>query len=118
MEGHLISGYADGGDRPDKELRLVPGVYEDATNILQEHPQTKQHFDKVSELVEGFESPFGMELLATVHWVATKENAASKDEVVAKVHQWNKRKRQFTLRQIELAYHVLTEKDWIAGART
>ena len=48
----------------------------------------KQHFDKVSELVEGFESPFGMELLATVHWVVTKENATSKGAVGVKVHQW------------------------------
>lgn len=117
VEGHLLSGYADGGDRPDKELRLVPGAYEDASNFLQQHPQTRQHFDKVSELVEGFESPFGMELLATVHWVATKEHAKSKDEVVAKVHQWNERKKQFAPRQIELAYHTLTEKGWLAGTR-
>jgi len=112
VEGHLFSGYADGGDRPDKELRLIPGAYEDATRFLQEHPQTKQHFNKVSELVEGFESPFGMELLATVHWVATKENAVTKEQVVAQVHQWNERKKQFSPRQIEIAYNVLSEKGW------
>ncbi len=117
VEGHLLSGYADGGDKPDKELRLVPGAYEDATKFLQEHPQTKQHFDKVSELVEGFESPFGMELLATVHWVVTKEDAKSKEQLVAKVHQWNDRKKQFTPRQIELAFNVLTEKGWITRAQ-
>ena len=26
IEGHLIAGYADGGDAPDKPLRLVPGA--------------------------------------------------------------------------------------------
>ncbi|MBL4775989.1 MAG: macro domain-containing protein [Mariprofundus sp.] len=117
VEGHMISGYADGGDRPDKELRLVPGAYEDATKFMQRHPQTKQHLAKVSELVEGFESPFGMELLATVHWVAAKEAASSKDEIVAKVHQWNARKKQFSPRQIELAYTVLTEKGWLSEGR-
>ncbi|PTQ77407.1 O-acetyl-ADP-ribose deacetylase (regulator of RNase III) [Nitrosomonas oligotropha] len=113
VEGYMLSGYADGGDRPDKELKLVPGAYEDASKFLQEHPQTKQHFDKVSDLVEGFESPFGMELLATVHWVVSKENATSKEQVVTKVHQWNDRKKQFTPRQIELAYNVLFEKGWL-----
>ncbi len=117
VEGHLLSGYADGGDRPDKELRLVPGAYDDASKFLQEHPQTKQHFDKVSELVEGFESPFGMELLSTVHWVATKEDAQTKEQVVAKVHQWSERKQQFTPRQIELAYDILCQKGWLAGAQ-
>ena len=118
IEGHLTSGYADGGDRPDKELKLVPGAYEKATAFLHKHPQTKQHLDKVSKLVEGFESPFGMELLATVHWVTTKENAKSKEQVIVKVHQWNKRKLQFTPRQIELTYNILNEKGWIDQAQS
>ncbi|WP_198246320.1 type II toxin-antitoxin system antitoxin DNA ADP-ribosyl glycohydrolase DarG [methane-oxidizing endosymbiont of Gigantopelta aegis] len=117
VEGHMLSGYADGGDRPDKELRLVPGAYEDATEFMRQHPQTRQHFEKVSELVEGFESPFGMELLATVHWVAAKEGASSKDQVIEKVHQWNVRKKQFSPRQIELAYTVLIEKGWLLEER-
>lgn len=115
VEGHLISGYADGGDRPDKELSLVPDAYEDASKFIQNHPQTKQHFDKVADLIEGFESPFGMELLATVHWVVTKEDATSKNQVVAKVHQWSERKQQFTPRQIELAYDILGQKGWLTG---
>lgn len=114
VEGHLLSGYADGGDRPDKELKLIPGAYEDASKFLQKHPQTKQHFDKVSELVEGFESPFGMELLASVHWIVKKEHVKTKDQVVSKIHHWNKRKKQFTPRQIELAYNVLSQKGWFA----
>lgn len=117
VEGHLLSGYADGGDRPDKELKLLPGAYEDASKFIQKHPQTKQHFAKVSDLVEGFESPFGMELLATVHWVVTKENAKAKEQVITKVHQWNERKRQFTPRQIELAYDILSKKGWLAGTQ-
>lgn len=113
VEGHLVSGYADGGDKPGKELRIVPGAYEDAQVFLQDHPQTKLNFDRVSELVEGFESPFGMELLATVHWVAQKEGAGSKEEVTEKVHQWSERKQQFTPRQLEIAYTMLSEKGWL-----
>src|SRR5215475_8581084 len=37
IEGHLVSGYADGGDVPDKQLQLVPGAIEDATAFLQQH---------------------------------------------------------------------------------
>jgi len=113
IEGHMISGYADGGDRPDKELMLVPGAYEDASKFLQEHQETRQHFQRVSELVEGFESPFGMELLSTVHWVITKESANTLEQVIIQVHSWNERKKQFNPRQIGLAYNVLSEKGWI-----
>ena len=33
VEGHLISGYADGGDAPAKILELVPGAVEDALQV-------------------------------------------------------------------------------------
>ncbi|MCG6868968.1 MAG: macro domain-containing protein, partial [Gammaproteobacteria bacterium] len=42
IEGHLVSGYADGGDAPDKPLQLVPGAIEDATEFLSEHAETRQ----------------------------------------------------------------------------
>lgn len=113
VEGHFLSGYADGGDKPDKELKLVPGAYEDALKFIQDHPQTKQHLDRVFNLIEGFESAFGMELLATVHWVVTKENGVTNEQILDKVHQWNKRKKQFTPHHINSAYNALSEKGWL-----
>ncbi len=91
IEGHLISGYADGGDAPDKQRKLVPGAVKDATNFLQQHPDTRTRLDKVAELVEGFESPFGLELLSTVHWVVKHESVNSIDEVVNHAYAWDDR---------------------------
>ena len=116
IEGHLISGYKDGNDAPDKQIELVPGAIEDAKAFLEGHPATRHRMDKVSDLVEGFESSFGLELLATVHWVATKRVAATEDEVIAGTYAWGNRKKQFSERQIRLAIRVLKEKDWIAGS--
>ena len=58
VEGHLIAGYADGGDAPDKPLTLVPGAVEDAKNYLDQHDISRAHFERVTKLVEGFESPY------------------------------------------------------------
>ena len=113
IEGHLVSGYADGGDAPDKQLKLVPGAIEEARTFLQQHPDTRTRFDKVAKLVEGFESPFGLELLSTVHWVMKNEAVSSVDEVVKYTYAWNDRKRQFTPRQIALAADVVTNKGWV-----
>ena len=118
IEGHLVSGYADGGDAPDKTLQLVPGAVEDAAAFLQQHPDTRDRFDKVSALVEGFESPFGLELLSTVHWIMKNEAVSSIDDVVNHTYAWNERKRQFTLRQIELAMQVLVSKGWVAQVQS
>lgn len=112
VEGHFVSGYADGGDAPNKQLELVPGAIEDATSLLRGDAETKRRFDRVSALVEGFESPFGLELLATVHWVVTREGATSADEVLKLTYLWGDRKKRFTERQIALAHDRLRTQGW------
>lgn len=115
IEGYYISGYADGGDSPGKEIDLVPGAVDDARNYLQDHPQTLERFGRVSDLVDGFESTFGLELLSTTHWVAQKSHPVTLDQLVIRIHGWNDRKRQFTPRQIAIAAKILMQKGWIDG---
>jgi O-acetyl-ADP-ribose deacetylase (regulator of RNase III) len=114
IEGHLISGYDDGGDTPDKQLSLVPGAVEDATEYLTKHPATRGRFDKVAALVKGFESPFGLELLSSVHWVMRNEPVRSLDDLVARTYAWNDRKQQFTERQIGIAADILIRQGWVS----
>ena len=118
IEGHLVSGYADGGDIPEKTLELVPGAEDEASQFLAHHKATRERFDKVADLVSGFESPYGLELLSTVHWVAKVGEARTVDEVTQRVYAWNDRKRQFTSRQIGLAMDVLTRKGWVGHPAT
>jgi len=113
IEGHYISGYADGGDTPEKQLKLVPGAFQEASRFLMDHQITKHHFDRVSDLVDGFESPFGLELLSTVHWIARDRSIRSTQQVIDQTYRWNERKKQFSPRQIELALNVLIQKEWI-----
>jgi uncharacterized protein YwgA len=113
VEGHLIAGYADGGDAPDKPLNLVPGAIEEARTFLDQHEGTREHFDRVTQLVEGFESPYGLELLSTVHWVIKHEGIKQLDEVADRVHAWNARKQQFTHRQIAIAAERLKAQGWL-----
>ncbi len=115
VEGHFISGYADGGDRPDKLLEIVPGAVDDVAMVLQRAPKTRERFDEVVALIEGFESPFGLELLSTVHWVLERDRPESRDDLVERVHGWHERKKRFSPRQIRLAADVLAEKGWTDG---
>lgn len=112
IEGHLIAGYDDGGDAPGKPLTLVPGAVDEAAAFIAEHRETRERFDRVAALVEGFESPFGLELLSTVHWVMRHEPVGTLPDVVARTYAWNDRKRQFTPRQIGIAVDVLASKGW------
>ena len=115
IEGHMVSGYADGGDAPAKELEIVPGTLPDASVFLRDHPDTLMRFQRVSDLVDGFETPFGLELLSTVHWVVTHNNVSAIDDIVDQTYRWSPRKRQFSKRQIGLALHSLLQKNWLRG---
>ena len=116
IEGHMVSGYADGGDRPDKRLSLVPGALEDAREFLERKRDTKARLARVADLVDGFESPFGLELLSSVHWVINEEGALVMEEIIDRTYAWNVRKKRFTRRQIELAVGLLAEQRWLGGA--
>ena len=115
VEGHLISGYADGGDAPDKQLQLVPGALPDSNAFLKDHPDSRTRFDRVADLVQGFETPFGLELLSTVHWVVSRDGAKSGDELLTRTYTWGDRKRRFSPRQIHLAFNLLVEKGWLSN---
>ncbi len=114
VEGHLVSGYADGGDAPNKQIELVPGAVNEALVAVEQDYETKARFERVGQLVQGFETPFGLELLATVHWVVTREGAKTADSVIDKVYAWNERKQRFTRRQIALAFDVLKAHGWLS----
>jgi hypothetical protein len=113
IEGHFIAGYGDGGDDPSKPLEIVTGTQQLAIEFLADHPDTEARFQRVCDLVSGFESPFGLELLATVHWLQTREQPNGLDHLVQQTYEWNPRKRQFSPRQIQLASTVLAQQGWV-----
>ena len=108
-----MAGFADGGEKPGKELALIPGAVRDADQFLAGHADTKARRDRIAALVDGFETPFGLELLATVHWLVAHESVGSAAEVVKATYGWNDRKKQFTDRQLHLAMERLAQDRWI-----
>lgn len=114
IEGHFIRGYGAAEDNPETQIEVVPKAVNLAHAFLERHSDTHQRFDRVADLVEGFETPFGMELLATVHWVATREGSATVDEAIEKTYAWNSRKRMFEPAQIRIAWEMLEQKGWLS----
>ena len=111
---HRIPEIGGGGLIRDIAQLTIQGAVADANAYLAGKVKTRARFDRVADLVEGFETPFGLELLSTVHWVAKQERAMTADAVIARTYAWNERKRQFTPGQIKLALQVLAVKDWIS----
>ncbi len=116
MEGHFIRGYGDRQD-PDVEIDLLPDAVKEADEFLEGHDKSKARLQQVADLIEGFETPYGMELLSSVHWVAKNDKppAADEDSAVAAVQRWNERKQaMFKPQHIRIAYKQLWEQGWLS----
>ena len=119
MEGHYIRGYGD-DQNPQAEIELQPGAVDEATVFITGKSESLARLEKVTRLIEGFATPYGMELLATVHWVAHRGGpksthpAGNIDAAVVQIHAWNPRKKQgFKPTHLATAWARLTEQDLI-----
>jgi O-acetyl-ADP-ribose deacetylase (regulator of RNase III) len=115
IEGHYIRGYGDGSQA--SEIHVLDEGRRAAQVVLEQDESAQQHLEQVSSLIEGFETPYGMEMLATIHWVATHNPRAALDSeiAIAAVHAWSDRKRQlFKPNHLRKAWQRLHEQDWLA----
>ena len=114
IEGHFTRGY---GDRSRyAQIYILPEADIEADRFLADLPATTDHINAVGRLIEGFETPYGMELLATVCWVAKETTLPARDEdsAVAAVHGWSARKRSlFKPEHIRLAWGRLRDQGWL-----
>jgi len=116
IEGHFIRGYGATQD-PDLEIELLDGAVDEADQFLAGHEESRRRLERVAELIEGFETPYGMELLSSVHWVAKhdKPRAESADSAIEAVQGWNERKQNmFRPEHIRVAWQRLQEQGWLS----
>lgn len=119
IDGHFIQGYGDGvgTNSPETPIILLADAAQEAEAFLQTDSTAQSHFARIASLIEGFETPYGMELLATVHWVAKSEceDARTDAEVaIREVHSWNDRKRRLMQPDhIRVAWRTLHDKNWL-----
>lgn len=117
FEGHYTSGYGDGTSmKPQSVITLLPNIVEEARQCLTDSPDsTAAILQRLAQLITGFETPYGLELLGTVHWVVKKDgiNPNKEQDVVTAVHGWTKRKAKLMrVEHIISALHRLTEEKW------
>lgn len=114
LEGHWITGVGDLSGDKGTEIQLMPESHTNSAEFLKSDYTTLGRIDHVAELISGFETPYGLELLSTVHWVVNQESASTIREATEAVQEWNKRKAKlFGDDDIRIAWERLREKGWI-----
>ncbi|MCG5058110.1 MAG: macro domain-containing protein [Limnoraphis sp. WC205] len=120
LDGHFIRGF---GDRSQQsQMYVLPEGRKAAHRYLEQLPEANERLERVSNLITGFETPYGMEMLATIHWVVTREDPqAAKDceRAIALVQQWNERKRKlFKPSHLRKAWERLKQQNWFLDVST
>jgi O-acetyl-ADP-ribose deacetylase (regulator of RNase III) len=119
MDGHYITGVGDFSG--DSEIAVMPGALSEADEFIKTRggDELSEQVARVRALIEGFETPYGMELLATVHWVGTREpRATTLDAAITAVQNWNARKRAVLRKEhIEVAWRRLKDEGWLHRLR-
>lgn len=114
MEGHFIRGLGDGV--VEAEIEPVPEAMAEAEAFVDSsgHEALMARVQRVGELIEGFQSPYGMELLASVHWVARGDGASTKEQALAAVRAWSDRKRSLMAPEhVAAAWNRLEQAGWL-----
>jgi len=72
-------------------------------------PEHKKRLDNLIELINGFESAFSLEILATVDFVKKENhNKIVEEEIIQAIHNWSERKRSlFKEKYIQIAANHL-----------
>ena len=114
MDGHFVRGVGDGV--VESEIEPVQEALEQANTFIQN--ENSQDLDnrvkRVEDLIDGFQSTYGMELLSTVHWVFKEENTSSAEETFHKIQNWNQRKRDLIKPEhVEVAWNRLEQQGWV-----
>jgi len=108
MEHHgMIDGFLSG----ERQTHVTASGCAVANEFLnQVEPVAGDTIDRLSKLVQGYESPYGLELLSSVHWLAHHEGHFPVEKIIREMLGWSEAKRnRFTEDAIRAAYDRLEE---------
>jgi O-acetyl-ADP-ribose deacetylase (regulator of RNase III) len=107
LEGYYIKGQIRFQDmKPADPLQLSEDKLGLVRDYLKENlsEEESQRMKEVEALINGFESPYGLELLSTVLWAKKDVGSSNSRHVINYVHNWSERKKSLMKpEQIEIA---------------
>ncbi|MDR3697136.1 macro domain-containing protein [Mucilaginibacter sp.] len=108
LNGYYIKGYEQKEAKPFETLELVASKRDEVKDFIDKSASVteKERLDKVAEFIQGFESPYGLELLATVDFLSHTHSLTDAESI--KKELWSQRKKDlFPLHHIQLAINHL-----------
>ena len=95
LNGSYIMGYSSKDKKPFEELGLIPDAEFDVNEFLNnsENEAYKTTVEKTKDFLEGFYSPFALELLSTIDFIISEKKAYTQDAITRELENWSDRKK-------------------------
>lgn len=92
VEGTFLKGTKFKDAKPQDNIYLLEENFNEIHEFIEKEltQEQKDHLDLVYEFIEGFESPLGLELLATVDYILqNSRNKISREELTEHIFNWD-----------------------------
>lgn len=95
LNGSYLMGYSSKDKKPFEELNLIMEAEKEVEDFLRlpENTRYKEIVLKTKKFLSGFYSPFGLELLSTVDYIASQKGITKEEEISKELEKWSERKR-------------------------
>lgn len=96
-------------NKPGNEVKLEYSKKQEVLEYIATIPdKEKERYHELLEFIKGFETPFSLELLATVDWILKEHPNYSAEETYDNIQSWTKRKAQLIdPYHVQIAYQHL-----------
>ncbi len=95
LNGSYIMGYSSKDKKPFEELGLIPDAESEVIAFLNkaENADYKSTVEKTKTFLNGFYSPFGLELLSTIDFIISEKKANTNEAIAKELENWSDRKK-------------------------
>ncbi len=94
MNGYYLKGYEQKDTKPFEPLELIVEKSSEVKKYLEENlsQSDKLRLEIISSFIDGFESPYGLELLATIDYIIQKKKSLNIATIKTELSDWSQRK--------------------------
>lgn len=113
VNGYYIKGFEQMDVKPFDPLELVFERKDEVDSYVKRElsDTERERIYKVEKLINGFETPYGLELLASVDYINQKYGSANFNTIRMEIGRWSQRKNNmFTDEHIQLALKLIKER--------
>lgn len=106
-----LKGLEQNQTKPFEPIQLNYQKWDEVKTYVQKElaPEQKVRLQNVLQLINGFESTFSLELLATVDFLLSEKKNKSTDEIIKEIEKWSARKtKMFRSEYVEIAQKHLS----------